>query len=206
MRIVGQESIALEIMQDLLWQAPDWIAIPIGNGGNLTALLNSLLYARRLGLIDRLPGIIGAQTAAADTLVRWQESGYKDYAPGGYANTVASAMNINDPVSYPRIKKLYDQFDIHFYRSEDSVTLDTWAQFMRAGASVCPQGAVALGAVMQARAAQRIKQADVVVAISTASSLKFAGSGIGYHIDKAGKYANPYVVVNGELADLEASL
>lgn len=206
MRLVGQESIALEILQDLSWQVPDWIAIPIGNGGNLTALLNSLLYAKRLGLIDRLPGIIGAQTAAADTLVRWQESGYKDYAPNKYSTTVASAMNINDPVSYPRIKKLYDQFNIHFYRSEESNTLDTWAQFMRAGASVCPQGAVALSAVNQARTENRIKQTDVVVAISTASSLKFTAAGVDYHTGNTGKYANPYVIVGGELADLEASL
>jgi len=58
MRIVGQETIGLEIVQDLGWQPPDWISIPVGNAGNLTALLNGLLRAKDLQLIDRLPGII----------------------------------------------------------------------------------------------------------------------------------------------------
>ncbi len=57
MRIVGQETIGLEIIQDLGWKAPDWISIPVGNGGNLTALLNTLLRAHDFGLIDHLPGI-----------------------------------------------------------------------------------------------------------------------------------------------------
>ena len=119
MRIVGQETIGLEIVQDLNWQAPDWISIPVGNGGNLTALLNTLLRALDFGLIDKLPGIIVGQTAVSDTLVRWQESEYEKYEPGVFHDTMASAMNINDPVSFPRIKKLYDKFDIRFFRSTE---------------------------------------------------------------------------------------
>jgi threonine synthase len=205
MRIVGQESIALEIMQDLRWQVPDWIAIPVGNGGNLTAMLVSLKRAYDFGLIDRLPGIIAGQTAAADTLVRWQDSDYKTYAPGHFQETVASAMNINDPVSFPRIHKLYSEFDIHFYRSQESEILDAWAQFMRSGANICPQGAVAIHATRQARDSGLIGAHDTVVAISTASSLKFTESGIRYH-KGSGEYANHYQVVGGTINDIEASL
>lgn len=206
MRIVGQESIGLEILQDLRWQAPDWIAIPVGNGGNLTALLNSLIRAKEFGLIDRLPGIIAAQTTAADTLVRWSESGYSTYAPGKFQETVASAMNINDPVSFPRLEKLIKPFASHFYRSSEQQTLHTWAQFMRAGANICPQGAVALSAVIQARAAGVIKPDDVVVSISTASAIKFTEVGTAYHTLSRDDLANPCVVVEGDLAALEASL
>ncbi len=205
MRIVGQESIGLEIVQDLGWKAPDFISIPVGNGGNLTALLNGLLRAKEFGLIDKLPSIIAGQTAAADTLVRWQESDYKTYQPGTFTDTVASAMNINDPVSFPRIKKLHDQFDIHFYRSTEAEITDTWAQFMRGGANICPQGAVAVHAVTQARTASIVKESDTVVAISTASTLKFTDAGIVYHKSDA-RFANPYKIVPGNVHDLEASL
>jgi threonine synthase len=206
MRIVGQESIGLEILQDLSWQAPDWVSIPVGNAGNLTALLNTLLRAQKLGLIDRLPGIIAGQTASADTLVRWEESSFTDYKPGIFHDTVASAMNINNPVSYPRLQKLYQQFDIHFYRAPEENIVDTWARFMRAGANICPQGAVAVDAVMQAHDAGRIKSTDTVVAISTASSLKFVEAGVRYHTEEMGKYANKYQVIGGSLRDLENSL
>lgn len=205
MRIVGQESIGLEILQDLAWKAPDWVAIPVGNGGNLSALLNGLRRARDFGLIDRLPGIIAGQTAAADTLVRWQESGYSEYAPGEFQETVASAMNINDPVSFPRIEKLEAEFDVHFFRSTEVQINDTWAKFMMGGANLCPHGAVAINAVLQARSTGLIKPTDTVVAISTASALKFTDAGIIYHKSKR-DYANPYIVVKGSLNDLEASV
>ena len=207
MRIVGQESIGLEILQDLSWKAPDWISIPIGNGGNLTALLSSLLRAKRFGLIDKLPGVIGAQTAAADTLVRWSESGYASYKPGRYKKTVASAMNINDPVSFPRIQSLIGEFDIHFYRSSEAEILGTWARFTRSGANICPQGAVAMHAVIQARNSDVIKSTDVVVSISTASAIKFTEAGIAYHKHGAkAAYANPYIKVGGTIQTLEKSL
>jgi threonine synthase len=205
MRIVGQESIALEILQDLGWKIPDWIAIPVGNGGNLTAFLNSLLRARRFGLIEKLPGIIAAQTAAADTLARWQESDYQRYEPGEFKDTVASAMNINDPVSYPRIRKLMSEFEIVFTRTQESEIEDIWAQLMRAGANVCPQGAVAVHGAIQVAKRARVKPTDTVVAISTASGLKFSEAGIRYH-KGGGQYANPYQVVEGGLAELEKSI
>lgn len=205
MRIVGQESIGLEIIQDLGWKAPDWISIPVGNGGNLTALLNGLSRAKKFGLIDKLPGIIAAQTSAADTLVRWQDSNYKTYSPGKFTDTVATAMNINDPVSFPRIKKLHSEFDLKFYRSSEQEIVDTWAQFMQAGAAICPQGAVAINGILQAREKEIIKPNDTVVAISTASSLKFIDAGINYH-NSQGKFANPMRIVKGTSNSLEKSL
>ncbi|MDP3762548.1 MAG: threonine synthase, partial [bacterium] len=207
MRVAGQETIALEILQDLSWQAPDWIAIPVGNAGNIAALLNSLLRAKDFGLIDKLPGIIGAQTLSADTLVRWAESGFIKYEPGEFKDTVASAMNINNPVSFPRVKKLYDKFNIKFYRSEENEILKTWARFTRAGANICPQSAVALNALLKAREDGTVKEKDLIVSISTASSIKFAEAGIRHH--KTGSrenFANPYEVVEGNLEALEKSL
>jgi len=206
MRVVGQESIALEILQDLQWQGPDWIVMPVGNAGNLSALLNSLRRAKDFGLIDKLPGVIGAQTTAADTLVRWCESGYRDYSPGKLQDTVATAMNINDPVSFTRVKSLYEQFDIHFYRSSEEQTLETWAEFTSAGANICPQGAVAISATKQAKEAGIIKKKDVVVSMSTASLTKFTEAGTAYHMSKRGNQCNPYIVSGGSVKQLEESL
>ncbi len=207
MRVVGQETIALEILQDLSWEVPDWIAVPIGNSGNLAALLNSLLRAKEFGLIDRLPGVIGAQTAAADTLVRWAESGFMSYEPGEFKDTAATAMNINNPVSFPRVQKLYGGFTIKFYKAEEEDILNTWARFTRAGANICPQSAVALQCVMQACAEGTVRERDTVISISTASGIKFSEAGIGFHKSReAGRYANPYMIIEGDLAALERSL
>ena len=203
-RIAGQETIALEICQDLRWQAPDWISIPCGNGGNLTALLVSLERMCRRGLIDKAPGIIVAQARSANTLVRWGRSGFTEYAPGSSrGETVATAMDIQDPVSFPRIKKLAPGFNMAFYDVSEEDIQRTRAMFMSAGANICPQSAVALDAVLQARRDGVVKEDDVVTSISTASGVKFFRSGLAYLVDEDKPYANPPQVVNGSVQDIE---
>lgn len=172
-RIVGQETITLEICQDLRWKVPDWIVIPVGNGGNITALMVSLLRARRRGLIDRLPGVIAAQAQVANTLVRWGRSGFVEYAPGVRKPSVASAMNIQNLVSFPRIRKLRQPFDLRFYDVPEEQIISTRGYFMATGVDICPQSAVALNAVLQARDSGVIEQNDTVVVISTAAGVKF---------------------------------
>ena len=207
LRIVGQETTALEICQDLHWRAPKWISIPCGNGGNITALMMSLwrMYERKM--IDSLPGIIVAQTKGANTLVRWKKSNFKTYNPGQFKDTVASAMNIQDPVSFPRIESLYKKFKLVFFDVPEVNIQKTRALFMSGGANVCPQTAVALDAVIQARANRVVKENDTVVTISTASGLKFSESGIAHHMKgKAKDYANPYKIVGGTIKDVERAV
>lgn len=205
-RIAGQETIALNIIHDLDWQVPDWISVPVGNGGNLTALMIGLLRAKEFGIIDRLPGIIAAQTKASNTLYRWQNSGFKSYEPNPRQETIASAMNINDPVSFPRIEKLYQNFNIKFTESSEQEIKDTWMQFLSSGAPICPQSATALHGIIQARANNQIKETDLVVAISTASDLKFAEPAIAYHENNEGPFSNQSIRVEGTIEAIEKAL
>jgi len=206
-RIAGQETIALEICQDLRWKAPKWISIPCGNGGNLTALLISLLRMKERKMIKSLPGVIVAQTKGANTLVRWAKSNFRIYKPGSFKNTIASAMNIQDPVSFPRIKKLYKKFKMEFFDVSENDIQKTRALFMGAGANICPQTAVALDAVLQARKKKIIKEKDLVVTIGTASSIKFSESGIKHHLKGSPKdLANPFKVIKGTMKDIEKAI
>lgn len=207
LRIVGQETIALEICQDLGWRSPDWISIPCGNGGNLTALLVSLLRMKKRGMINCLPGIIVAQTKRANTLVRWAKSNFKTYKPDVFQNTVATAMNIQDPVSFPRIKKLYKNFKMEFFDVSEKDIQKTRALFMGAGANICPQSAVALDAVLQARAKGVVKEKDLVISISTASGIKFSESGMEHHLKgNSEDFANSPKIINGTLLDIEKAI
>ena len=206
-RIVGQETIALEICQDLHWKAPDWIAIPCGNGGNLTALLTSLLRMYERGLIDRMPGVIVAQTETANTLVRWARSGFRDYKPGVAGDSIASAMNIQDPVSFKRIASLRCKVEMKYYDVAEDVIEPTRAMFMSTGADICPQSAVALNAVLQAKSDGTIQENDVVVSISTASGLKFVQSGIKFHMGEGEeRLMNPPIVVEGNIESIDEAV
>ena len=194
-RIVGQETIALEICQDLRWKALKWIAIPCGNGGNLTALLISFLRMKRRKMIKSLPNIIVAQTKSANTLVRWKKSKFKNYSPGSFQNTIASAMNIQDPVSFPRIKKLHKKFRMEFFDVSEKDIQKTRVLFMGAGANICPQTSVALNAILQAKKKNIIEEKDLTVVIGTASGIKFSES--------QKDFTNSLKVIKGTIKDIE---
>lgn len=200
-RLAGQETGILDVFQGLNWQSPDYVSVPAGNGGNLTALMMSCLRAKEYGLIDRLPGIIIAQPQVTNTLVRWADSEFKEYAPGEYRDSVASAMNITNPVSFPRIEKLYGHFEILAYGVSEERIQDTRARFKH----LCPHGAVAMDAVLQAREDNKIKENDRVVVFSTASDLKFSESNFAYHSGR-NKYANPPKIVPGTIEAIEKGI
>jgi len=208
-RIMGQESIALEIFQDLRWQAPDWIFLPVGNAGNVTAQMLSCLRAKERGLIDRLPGIGITQPKHTNTLVRWAGSGFTKYEPGPFHDTIASATNIQDPVSFPRVELLYKHFPrLLFFDVDDAEIQRTRAQFNRAGCDLCPQGSIAVRAALRAREENLIKKNETIIAISTASGTKFPKSAIDHHLEGSKTdFANPYIVVeDATLEGVEAAI
>ena len=59
LRIEGQKTVGIEIVQQFDWEVPDWIIIPVGNLGNISALGKGLLLMKELGLIDKLPRLVG---------------------------------------------------------------------------------------------------------------------------------------------------
>ena len=70
LRIEGQKTVAIEIVQQFDWEVPDWVVIPGGNLGNVHALGQGFVMMHELGLIQRLPRICLAQAERANPLYR----------------------------------------------------------------------------------------------------------------------------------------
>jgi len=66
LRMEGQKTVSVEIVQQFDWEVPDWIVIPVGNLGNVSALGKGFLMMRELGLINKLPRIACAQAEKAN--------------------------------------------------------------------------------------------------------------------------------------------
>ena len=111
LRMEGQKTVGIEIAQQFDWQVPDWIIIPAGNLGNVSALGKGLLMMRELGLIDRLPRIACAQAAHANPLYLSYLTGFEEYMSVSAAETLATAIQIGEPVSYERAVKVLQAFD-----------------------------------------------------------------------------------------------
>ena len=100
-RLEGQKTIVWELLQDLGWEAPDWIAVPAGNLGNTSAFGKALVEARRWGWISRVPRLLAVQAAGANPFYRGFREGFAQRHRVA-AETVASAIRIGDPVSWDR--------------------------------------------------------------------------------------------------------
>ena len=113
-RILGQESYAYEVAQWYNWDLADKaMLVPVGNAGNITAVMSGLLKLFRLGIIDRLPKLFGVQSEHADPVWRYysQPREHRTYTPVEVRPSVAQAAMIGNPVSFPRVKKMVDAYE-----------------------------------------------------------------------------------------------
>jgi threonine synthase len=181
LRMEGQKTIGIEIVQQFDWSVPDWIVIPGGNLGNVSALGKGLLMMKELGLIDRLPRIACAQAERANPLYLSYRTGFADYHPVKAQKTLASAIRIGDPVSYERAVKILETFDGIVEQASEDELANAAARADRTGMYCCPHTGVALAVLFKLIERGEVKSSDRVVVISTAHGLKFTDFKVGYH-------------------------
>ncbi len=195
LRMEGQKTVGIEIVQQFDWEVPDWIIIPVGNLGNVSALAKGLLMMRELGLIGKLPRIACAQAERANPLYRSYLTGFKEYRPVQAQKTLASAIQIGDPVSYERAVKALEAFGGIVEQAGEDELANAAARADRTGMYSCPHTGVALAVLFKMVERGEIKPSDRVVVISTAHGLKFTDFKVGYHDqtlkDVVARYANP---------------
>ena len=173
LRIEGQKTVAFEVIEQLDWEVPDWIVIPCGNLGNVSALGKGLLLLRDLGLIERLPRIAAVQAERANPLVRSYRNGFRALEPMSAGETHATAIRIGDPVSYERAVKVLRRLDGVACQATEEELVRAAARADRHGLYTCPQTGVALAGAERLALDGTIGSNDRVVIIATAHGLKF---------------------------------
>jgi threonine synthase len=195
LRIEGQKTVGIEIVQQFDWEVPDWIIIPVGNLGNVSALGKGLLMMKELGLIDRLPRLACAQAERANPLYLSYLTGFRHYQPVQAEKTLASAIQIGDPVSYERAVKILGVFDGIVEQASEDELANAAARADRTGMYCCPHTGVALATLFKLLDRGTIRPHERVIVISTAHGLKFTDFKVGYHDGTlngvVSRYANP---------------
>jgi threonine synthase len=195
LRMEGQKTVGIEIVQQFDWEVPDWIVIPVGNLGNVSALGKGLLLMKELGMIDRLPRILCAQSARANPLYLSYQTRFREYRPVVAQKTVASAIQIGNPVSYERAVKVLKELEGVVEQASEQELADASARADRTGLYTCPHTGVALAALFKSINRREIQADDRVVVISTAHGLKFTDFKVKYHDaaleDVISHHANP---------------
>lgn len=203
LRMEGQKTVGIEITQQFDWQVPDWIVIPCGNLGNVSALGKGFLMMRDLGLISKLPRIACAQSANANPLYLSFKNDYKEYKPVTAQKTLATAIQIGAPVSYERAVKVLKAFDGIVEQATEDELSNAAARADRTGMYCCPQTGVALAVLEKLIAGKIILLSQQVVVISTAHGLKFSQFKVDYHEKKlqdvTPRFANPPIELPADI-------
>jgi threonine synthase len=175
-RILGQKSYAFEIAQQLDWDTNDLaVVIPIGNAGNITAVMEGFIDLHELGIIPVLPAILGVQSHHADPISRWRASG--TYAPLKVTPSVAQAAMIGDPVSFPKVRKLVEEhFDdrFHVVSVTETEIMEGMLRANRNGHVVCTQGGESVAGLKKALEEGMLPASKRFILDSTSHQLKFS--------------------------------
>jgi threonine synthase len=181
LRIEGQKTVSIEIVQQFDWEVPDWVIIPGGNLGNVSALGSGFLMMHELGLIQKLPRICVAQAHNANPLYRSFLQGFRTFEPIAAQPTLASAIQIGNPVSSRRAIATLQKFDGLVEEATEQELVDEATLADRTGMFNCPHTGVALAALRKLVEGKIIRSSERVVVISTAHGLKFADQKAAYH-------------------------
>ncbi len=179
-RLEGQKTVGVEIVQQFDWEVPDVVVIPGGNLGNVSALGAGFDMMEQLGVISKLPRIVVAQAAAANPLYLAYKNEW-DFQPITATPTQASAIQIGNPVSVAKAIRTLKRYRGIVEQATEEELADAAARADRTGMYNCPHTGVALAVLLKLRKSGQISGSERAVVISTANGLKFTDFKLGYH-------------------------
>jgi len=192
LRIEGQKTVGIEIVQQFDWEVPDWIIIPVGNLGNISAIYRGLKLMLDLGVVDHLPRLVAAQAAKANPFYLSYQNGFSQKVSVEAQSTLASAIQIGNPVSYEKAVQAIQETDGIVEQVEEHEMAAAAAMADATGMYTCPHTGTALAALFKLLQREVVQSHQRVIVVSTAHGLKFTPFKVGYH--------------EGTLAEVESDL
>ncbi|MFO7749015.1 MAG: threonine synthase [Desulfobacteraceae bacterium] len=185
-RILGQESFSYEIAQEFEYEMENKaIVVPIGNAGNISAVMSGFLKFHRTGIIKTLPKIIGVQSEHADPVFQYYlepDADKRKFKPVTVRSSVAQAAMIGNPVSMPRVIKLAQQYNdtagkrkIFVTQVKEQEIMDWQLTANQNGHIACTQGGESLAGLAAAVKQKIISEDETAIIDATAHAMKFSG-------------------------------
>jgi threonine synthase len=191
-RIEGQKTIIFELLEKLNWESPDWIVVPAGNLGNISAFGKALNEAHKLELITEIPRLAAVQAKGANPFVKLWKGGI--FTPEPNPQTLATAINIGNPVSHSKALEALRFTKGVATSVTDQLILDSKAMIDRSGIGCEPASASTLAGIKKLVEEGIILPSEQVVAILTGHLLKDPQIVVDYHQNQLknieAKYAN----------------
>ncbi|NJE46926.1 threonine synthase [Thermococcus sp. GR7] len=171
-RVEGQKTTGFEIIDQLHFNVPDWIVVPIGAGTHLRAIWKGLKEFYRIGLISELPRIAGVQIEGYDSIVRAWKTGKPIEKITKKVPTIASAIAVKAPVDGENVLKAVKESNGYLDTVTNEETAAAGLLLGREGLFVEPSSATSLALAQKMREEGIIDKGESVVIIATGHGLK----------------------------------
>ncbi len=172
-RIEGQKSIIIEMLDQRDWRVPDWIVVPGGNLGNISAFGKALGELLRFGFIDKLPKLAVIQAVGAAPFYNYFHAQPRPaFAAVARPETLATAIRIGDPVSWPKAFREVSTSGGTVETVTEQEIADAKAVIGFCGIGCEPASAATLAGIRKLVGAGVIEKRADVVAVLTGNVLK----------------------------------
>jgi len=206
-RLEGQKTIVFELLDQLDWSPPDWIALPAGNLGNTSAFGKALREAHAAGLIARLPRLAAVQASGAAPFAQSFRGGFAERVQVD-PDTIATAIRIGAPASWDRAVRAINETNGVVTSVSDAEILEAKAVIDASGVGCEPASAASVAGVRQLRSRGVIAPDARVVAVLTGHVLKDPGAVVSYHqeTEPPPSHANRPITIEPRVSEVERVL
>jgi len=215
-RIEGQKTVAFELAEQLEWRVPDHLVLPGGNLGNSSAFGKGFRELLQSGLIDRMPRITVVQAAGAAPFARfYAEDNHTAFVNEEHPNTLASAIKIGAPVSWPKAWRAVSETGGGVITVTEQEIADAKAVIGGDGIGCEPASATTVAGIRNLVRQGVINESETVVAVLTGHLLKDTNYVMQYHRDSltapdgahiAGNFANRPIRTSASISAIKSVL
>ncbi|MEM1566205.1 MAG: threonine synthase [Candidatus Bathyarchaeia archaeon] len=172
-RIEGQKTAAFEICDQLRWQAPDRVILPVGNAGNITAYWKGFKELKALDLIEELPKMVGVQAAGASPIAKAFAANSVTIEPVKNPETIATAIRIGNPVNWKRaLNALRESNGKALTVTDDEIVKAQKLLARKEGIFIEPASAASIAGLKKLVENGDVDSDEIIVCVATGHGLK----------------------------------
>ena len=171
-RIEGQKTVIAELLEQRDWRVPDYLVVPGGNLGNVSAIAKGLQELEGAGLVAKIPRLIVVQADGSNPFYRLWSGGGDSLEPLPDPQTRATAIRIGSPANWPKALRALRWSEGGCESVSDQEISEAKAALGRDGIGCEPASATTVAGLRKLRLAGRIEEDADIVAILTGHQLK----------------------------------
>jgi threonine synthase len=172
-RLEGQKTLAFEVCDQFTNKVPDALVLPVGNGGNISAIWKGFSEFYDLGIVTKRPRMIGIQAEKSAPIALAVKSGTNRITPVTGPQTLATAIRIGSPVNWTKVLQAIKESEGSAETVSDREILEAQKELAaKEGLFVEPASAASIAGLKKMRESGGIDRSEVIVCVTTGHGLK----------------------------------